>query len=70
MFEIVRVISILMQPYCPTLAKSILDFLRVDLNKRSLQDCYINLQETKSIEFDMESKKKLFVNKVEITADN
>ncbi len=38
-FEVIRVSSILLQPYCPDLSKKILDFINVE--ERMLNDAVI-----------------------------
>lgn len=43
-FETIRVASILLQPYCPSLTKNILDFIKVDPQERYLNNCHINLE--------------------------
>ncbi len=54
-FEIIRVSSILLQPYCPQLAGNVLEFLSV--KDRTFKDAEINEKTlSRSIVFDLEKK--------------
>lgn len=65
-FEVIRLSSILLQPYSPDLTSKILDFIGVSKDQRSFKYAQIS-EETmqRNIVFDVEKKKEIFVNKYE-----
>ena len=58
-----------MTPYTPALSSQILDFINVDHDKRQLKYCKIELFEGKTLNFNLEVKKEVFMTKVLKEAD-
>ena len=65
-FEIIRVSTIILQPYCPELTGKILSFLSVDSEKRRFKDALIDKSTMqRPIVFDVEKKNEIFIQKYE-----
>jgi methionyl-tRNA synthetase len=64
-FEVIRLASILMQPFSPDLASKILDFMGVQ-QERTLDYAQITPQTlNRSIAFEVEKKNLIFLKKIE-----
>jgi len=65
-FEIIRVSTIVLQPFCPDLTSKILSFLSVEEAKRGFKHAKIDESTMqRSIVFDVEKKNEIFIQKYE-----
>jgi methionyl-tRNA synthetase len=63
---VIRLSSILLQPYSPDLTSKILDFIGVSKDKRTFKYAEISEKSMqRNIVFDVYKKKEIFVNKYE-----
>jgi methionyl-tRNA synthetase len=64
--EVIRVSTIILQPFCPDLTAKILSFLSVEESKRGFKNAKIDeTSMQRSIVFDVEKKNEIFIQKYE-----